>query len=428
MNRLINTVIQHNNYHIRTFGESMLPILKPNDIVYFTKVPYLNIQVNDIVVFSQKNQLITHRVIYKTPYYLLCKGDNNRQLDGKIKKVQIIGKVEKILRKKQLFNITDIYLLHSSLYLQELDKISKETTRCRIKIITLKGLSLTLWLNKTYPKRLFADWDVLIKLQDLPQFVRILKQLKYRREPNNAYRLIQKFLHKENKEFVYTKVVHGYRINIDTHLEATFLTHHVSVPFGPLQQINQSVTRVLWKNIRQATVNQQHYYFLNNEFLIFYLCLHFFSHNYQGIHRLDFIHQVINKLGRNIDWDKILETGLDLKVVNYILPVFYLLSRYFEFSLPASLQTYPFINHYCWSRQIFHMLHQKNDLFGETQSLFSKRLKRALLIFFLADYGWLSKFTWLINPRLIIHAGYFLLLFIWTRTIKGLRIRKNPTQ
>ena len=60
-----------------TEGISMIPIIYPEDSLYLQNVVFSRLKVNDIAVFQKNNELITHRVIYKTRKYFITKGDNN---------------------------------------------------------------------------------------------------------------------------------------------------------------------------------------------------------------------------------------------------------------------------------------------------------------------------------------------------------------
>ncbi|MGB9707692.1 MAG: signal peptidase I, partial [Microgenomates group bacterium] len=109
----INKIIQNLSLPLKSQGQSMFPLLQENDIVFFKKIPFSKIKINDIIVFKKNSQLITHRVIYKNKKYLITKGDNNPKSDGKIFSKQIIGKVYQIKRNGQIIKPETLYLIQS---------------------------------------------------------------------------------------------------------------------------------------------------------------------------------------------------------------------------------------------------------------------------------------------------------------------------
>ena len=55
MDKLITKIISKTkNFSLKSQGESMLPILRENDIIYFKKISFSKIKVNDLIIF--KNQ------------------------------------------------------------------------------------------------------------------------------------------------------------------------------------------------------------------------------------------------------------------------------------------------------------------------------------------------------------------------------------
>ena len=144
----------------------MEPIFHENDVLYFKKIAFKSIKVNDIVSIKKGKQLISHRVIYKTNKYLVTKGDNNPISDGKIFPKQIIGKVYQVKRKGQIFDPEQLYLLQSTLYFQEIVKIKTKLDKQGINYVFLKGLPLHLYFEKTHPRRIYLDCDVLVDKKD----------------------------------------------------------------------------------------------------------------------------------------------------------------------------------------------------------------------------------------------------------------------
>ncbi|MFN4213017.1 MAG: S26 family signal peptidase, partial [Microgenomates group bacterium] len=129
MKTFLKLIQSQNCLPLKSQGQSMSPILQPEDVVYFKKISFSKIKVNDLIVFRKKNQLISHRVVYKTKDYLITKGDNSFSADGKIKPWQILGKIYRIKRNGQIFNPDSLYLLQSTYYFSEIVKIKNEFDR-----------------------------------------------------------------------------------------------------------------------------------------------------------------------------------------------------------------------------------------------------------------------------------------------------------
>src|SRR5690554_3546362 len=116
--RAINKLFSKN--HIRTFGNSMYPLLHDQDVVYFHPISFSNIKVDDIVIARYKELFLTHRVIYKSTNYVVTKGDNNYRSDGHIDKNDIIGKVDYVIRKGKKIDPEHLYLIQSANYFKEI--------------------------------------------------------------------------------------------------------------------------------------------------------------------------------------------------------------------------------------------------------------------------------------------------------------------
>ena len=84
-------------------GSSMLPIIKPNQVVKIVKNK--DVKVGDIVVFKGKSKgikcrLIIHRVIKKDRNKITTKGDNQHICDFPVAYKEILGKVIKVGNKR----------------------------------------------------------------------------------------------------------------------------------------------------------------------------------------------------------------------------------------------------------------------------------------------------------------------------------------
>ncbi len=86
---------------LRVSGHSMEPVIKNNDIIFVSFVPYLfkNPQINDIVAFeNKKGEILVKRITKIYNKRIFVEGDNKKDsLDsrqfGLISKKEILGKV-----------------------------------------------------------------------------------------------------------------------------------------------------------------------------------------------------------------------------------------------------------------------------------------------------------------------------------------------
>lgn len=101
---LYQVKIQKNNYANifgYTFFEvatgSMANTINIGDVVIVKITKKVN--ENDIIVYQDENNFITHRLIEKNGDELKTKGDANNSEDTPVEMVQVLGKVEKIIPK-----------------------------------------------------------------------------------------------------------------------------------------------------------------------------------------------------------------------------------------------------------------------------------------------------------------------------------------
>ena len=360
----------------------MLPILYSNDMTYFKKIQFKQVKIDDIILVHKNKRLFTHRIIYKTEQYLITKGDNNPESDGKIYPRQIIGKVTKVKRDGKEFDPNQIYLLQSSLYFQEIVKIKVAFEKENIDFVFLKGLPLHLYFEKTHPKRIYADCDVLINKKDFQKAEKIIKKFGYKKtEANN-----------KQVENNYFKIINGFSVVFDIHLEPAFLMIQFSglEALYPQKLINK-LTEELLINKRQIIINGEKFSILNSKFLILYLASHLFHHNFRGVFRYQFLDKVIrnSRLSTN-DWNKITQTINNYQLTNFVYPVFYLLKKYYQT---------PVLNDFLKSILSSRIYHLKSIFDDEPR--FTAGINRFKNIFFLSPRPLWRKLFIFFNPAVV---------------------------
>lgn len=105
---------------------SMSPTIKVGDVV-IVKITK-NVNKNDVIVFKDENNFITHRLIETNQDELVTKGDANNSKDRKILKEQVLGQVifiapkvgiwKKVLLSPQIlrFNINRNFIFRCIIY------------------------------------------------------------------------------------------------------------------------------------------------------------------------------------------------------------------------------------------------------------------------------------------------------------------------
>ena len=304
-----------------------MPLILPGDKPVVKKAT--KYKVDDIVVFNKSGRLIAHRIIYIPPSrkYFITKGDNKLKADGKIKKSQILGKVEAIKRNGQIIRLSHFYLLQSSVYLEQLKKINKAFIKNNISYIILKGLPLHIHFNHAPPQRIYFDADLLIERRDLRKTTKILNKLGYKKiQPILFGKKIRSPL-----QISFIKKTKPFHTTIDLHLEP-------SIGFVKLGKLNQLLPSIkpfqkhLFSNINLVSVNKTKLPILETETLIISLLLHLFHHNFQGAHRIHFINSLI--INQKIDWSIIVKISYKFKLENLVYPGLLTLKRYYQTPIP----------------------------------------------------------------------------------------------
>lgn len=311
-------------------GKSMAPLILPSDKVIVKKGQLF--EVNDIIAFLKGNRLITHRLIYIDPSknFYITKGDNNNKHDGKIKFQQILGKVKGVKRDGEIINLSHIYLSQSSNYLKELAKVNKSLVKNKVPYLILKGLPIHLVINRTPPKRLYCDVDILIQKSHLAKVDKILARLGFKRVENILFgKKIKSYT-----QISYIKVAPPYPVVIDLHLEPAIGFIKYQAPNRLLPK-RVAFTKHLLNNVSLIKINNNTFPVLSHETLIIYLFLHLFHHNFQGAHRLEFIDSLART--QKMNWDEVKNIVVNHKLQNFIFPGVIILKHYYKTPFPKKL-------------------------------------------------------------------------------------------
>lgn len=324
-----NMLLRKINFINNSQGSSMLPVIFPNDKIYIKRTSFKSIKINDIVIFKKEKKLITHRVIYKNNKFVITKGDNNYQADGKIYKRNILGIVKKILRNNQLVDLENAYLIQSTIYFSQIIIVKNCLVENNIDHVFLKGLPLHLYFSKSHPKRIYADCDILIRKSDYKKIKALFKKMGYK-----------KSLRTKEVENNYWKTVNGINVIFDVHLEPAFLmTQFKGLNLLYPQKNIDSLTNEMLTTKIAITINDEKFFILKYELLIVFLALHIFHHNFKGSFRYLFLNDVIkylqSKYGETM-FKKVACKIKKYKLETFIYPTFLVLRKFYNNHIPLT--------------------------------------------------------------------------------------------
>lgn len=399
-------------------GISMFPLLRPKDILYFKKVPFHTIRNNDLIVVRKKNTF-AHKVVYIHKNYLITKGTNNAFFDGKIYSKQIIGRVYQVKRGKDFIDLENIYLIQSTQYFQEIVKMKRVFEKEKINFVFLKGLPLHLFYEKSHPRRIYADCDVLIDKKHYKRSERVFEKFNYQKK-EFFYSKFYKLLKDKLTEISYIKHINGFPIVFDMHLEAGFLMNQL----GKLdalysQSLINKMTEQFLKEKRLVNIQNTLFPVLSPPNLIIYLSLHFFHHNFRGWYMLEFLNKIMKRYRENGGILKEVRDKTCLyQLQGFIYPVFLLLEKYYGLQLPKDFleaikpggSKMRYIKNNVLSVNIFN---------NETKVMAG--MKRFKNLFFLSPHPLIKRFLIIFNPQVIYSFVWVTIFFVRRSFIRAFK-------
>ena len=226
----------------------------------------------------------------------------------------------------------------SAVYFPEILKVKEFFEAGKIDFLFLKGLPLHLYFEKSPPRRIVADCDVLIAKKDGVKAGKIFNRLGYELA-ETAYSKFHQQLKDKLTEVTYFKVVNNCLVAFDVHFEAVFLMNQL----GKLdalypQRLVDEMTQQFLKQKQKVKIKGGRFPILSPSNLIIYLGLHFFHHNFSGRHRLEFWNKII------VYYQKQLASGPGQEVIdkikryqlqNFIYPGFRLVNKHFDTPLSS---------------------------------------------------------------------------------------------
>jgi signal peptidase I len=99
----------HSRVVLRVYGASMLPWVRPGDVVVIHSASPDTVRCGDVVLFRRSDSLYVHRIVEKRGLRrgarFLAKGDANPHADGIIGQEEILGRVVNLYRGNRLIDL-----------------------------------------------------------------------------------------------------------------------------------------------------------------------------------------------------------------------------------------------------------------------------------------------------------------------------------
>ncbi len=389
---------------IKTYGNSMYPLLMDGDVVHYNKISFSKIKVDDLIGFSKNKHVINHRVIYKSQKFILTKGDNNTYIDSKVLKNSVIGKISHVTRNKIALVPETLYLLQSSRYFAEIISIKNKLLGEKINFVILKGLPLHFYYEKSFPRRIYADCDILVDKKQFRQIEVIFHKLGYHRAKNDLTKLHQKLKDKE-PEVQFSKSISGFVVTFDIHLEAVFLmTQLGNLEALYPQKLIDGFTGKILNEKKNIKLDGESFPILSTENLIIYLALHLFHHNFTGYYRFEILKKILLK--NKINYRELSNIIYQYKLNNYIYPVFILLKKSYSVKFPVI-----FLRDIQPNKKQLNYIQSKilsQDIYSDEPRL-NSGIQRFKNIYFLSPNTTLKKYLIIFNLQ-FLYSLYFVLV------------------
>ncbi len=415
MVKLKDIIKNKNLFKTKVEGNSMFPLFHAGDTLFFEPISFGKLKTDSIVMIEKNGKRFVHRIIYKTNSFVITKGDNNLSSDGKIYPRQILGKVIECKRAGRMFFPEDIYLVQSTLYFGEITKIKNEFEKEKIDYVVLKGLPLHLYYEKSHPKRIYADCDVLLERKEARKAKMMLEKLGYQRVKDDLSKT-HKLLKGKDTEVLYCKYINGFPVFFDLHFETAFLmTQLGSLDLLYPQKYIDSLTDNFLKEKQIIKIKGVAFPILSIENLILYLALHFFHHNFCGVSRLELLDKLIRKsllitsLQRKCFGSKpevylaLNKKIVDYRLQNFVYPAFLYLRKYFKTPIPNNfLQEIKPDKKYL---SYIDSLIKRTNIF-DAEDRINAGIKRFKNIFYLSPAPFYKKILIIFQPQIIYSLSW----------------------
>lgn len=383
-------------------GHSMDPFLKPGTQAEFQKISPAKLpEIGDIAAIKFQNRLLVHRIIRRRfrnrSWEFFTQGDRLAVGDGWITKDKIAG------------IMIQPAALQSAVYYPQILKLKTAMEAAKINFVFLKGLPLHLYFEKSYPKRILADCDVLIDKKDKSKVETIFARLGYQ-SAETAYSKIHLRLKDKLTETSYLKIINNSPVVFDIHFEVVFLMNQLGRldPLYP-QKLIDKITAEFLENKQFIKIRRQKFPILAPADLIIYLGLHFFHHNFIGAHRLKFLHKIVGCYRKGLAdglGGEIIDKIKHYRLQNFVYPGLVMLNVHFRQVFPRRIMD-KIKPERSAVKYIDKLIRRRNII--DREDHLTAGINRFKNIFYLSPRPWYRKILIFLHPAVIYSV-------LWTAT------------
>lgn len=94
---LADVLRRYGRVRLRATGTSMLPAIAPGDILLVERCPFHLLQPGDVVLFTDRQRIVAHRLLDTRGAFVVTRGDSNWRPDSPAHETQILGRVTIVL-------------------------------------------------------------------------------------------------------------------------------------------------------------------------------------------------------------------------------------------------------------------------------------------------------------------------------------------
>lgn len=401
---LLKNISRNKRVSMAVLGDSMLPVLRSDDVVSFAPVPYRKLGVNDIVLVKKNGKLLTHRIVYKSGRYAVTRGDNNEVSDGKIPPSSVFGKAVGLVRNNKKLALEEAYNMQALAYSVALQSLVRELNKKQVRYLVLKGLPVYLKYEKRLPRRLWSDCDILVDGRDREKLHRLLRSQGYRLVDTGLP--IGRMTGKNSlPEASFIKVVEGVPVVLDIHYRVALTIVHL----GSLNELypQTEVDRLSGLFLQKRAVTKMHnipYPVLSGEHMVLYLAIHLFQHNFKGPFRFQMLEAAVRKMkDKKGGFANLSRTIAEYRLEAFVYPVFILLKKYYAAPVPEgflkSIRPHPRTENYIRK-------HITGSSIFDEEARIKSGITRFRNLFSLSPAAPWRKLLVFVNPGVIYAAGW----------------------
>ena len=103
-NELAATLVRSvGRLRLAVLGSSMLPAIQPRDLLLVRRCGTQAARVGDVVLFTRDERLFAHRVVSTDGKVIVTRGDALATTDDPIGNTELLGRVERVVRRGRVF-------------------------------------------------------------------------------------------------------------------------------------------------------------------------------------------------------------------------------------------------------------------------------------------------------------------------------------